>query len=679
MSRKDIDYANVIIAYDIETSSWRDSEGVKRSIVYNHHIQVEDKHYNFRYFADLYDFLNELIYEYGIWENKRLVIYVHNLSYEFQFIKQSFEWDDVFCIGKRSGVARATTSEFIEFRCSYFLTNAPLAYIGEQVGVDKMVGDLDYDLMRTPETPLTDEEMGYIYNDTEIIVALLRDKLKGRETLKTIPMTSTGYVRRQARARTIGSSEDYVKLIKKLTLEEDEYLMLDQAYAGGYVHANPDFVGETIKDVRAIDLASSYPGAMLEFTYPMGKGVNVTRAVTNDIKAFNKAIKNKHAVMTLKLIDIHWTTPYAPISASKCIDIKNGMFDNGRVVSADSVTLTLTDVDLKNYKRMYNIASIEVIECWVYKPGYLPKELIEFTLELYEDKTTLKGVEGKEEQYGQSKALLNAIYGMMVTSPIKPETAFDHENRELSFELDPSDIPLQLEEENNSHRRFLYYPWGVWITAYARMVLLDAMILFHDNGVEDYYCDTDSRYVQNDPKVDKIIDHLNKGIIKRVESVLTHYGIDPKKASPKDPDGVERPIGVWEHDGYYKEFKTLGAKRYAGVTMDDEFVITVSGVNKKKGAKYIESIGGMEAFTDGLYLPKEESGKNTASYIESEFEDEVTDYLGNTTYVYQHGYVHIEPTDYKLSLGVDYKELLLELFGKSFDLELTSEMTYGII
>lgn len=45
-------------------------------------------------------------------------------------------------------------------------------------------------------------------------------------------------------------------------------------------------------------------------------------------------------------------------------------------------------------------------------------------MEKYHNKTTLKGVEGREIEYALEKAKFNAIYGMTVTNNIRDEVNF---------------------------------------------------------------------------------------------------------------------------------------------------------------------------------------------------------------------------------------------------------------
>ena len=63
-------------------------------------------------------------------------------------------------------------------------------------------------------------------------------------------------------------------------------------------------------------------------------------------------------------------------------------------------------------------------------------------------------------------------------------------------------------------------------------------------------------------------------------------------------------MGVWEVDGIYKQFATLGAKKYVYVDENDKLHITIAGVDKKKGAIELEEHGGIEAFREGFIFRK---------------------------------------------------------------------------
>ena len=60
-------------------------------------------------------------------KDRKLIVYVHNLSYEFQFLKGVFKFqpEDVFILDDRK-ILKCMIGEDIEIRCSYMLTNLSL-------------------------------------------------------------------------------------------------------------------------------------------------------------------------------------------------------------------------------------------------------------------------------------------------------------------------------------------------------------------------------------------------------------------------------------------------------------------------------------------------------------------------------------------------------------------------
>lgn len=98
------------------------------------------------------------------------------------------------------------------------------------------------------------------------------------------------------------------------------------------------------------------------------------------------------------------------ISLSKCEECKNGVFDNGRVVMADKIILTITEVDLKLILSYYKYKSYKILECYRACKSYLPEKFYNFILDKYVEKTKLKGVKDREVEYALAKNQFNSLY-----------------------------------------------------------------------------------------------------------------------------------------------------------------------------------------------------------------------------------------------------------------------------
>lgn len=671
MAKKKVHYVEHLAAFDIETSSYTD-EGEKKATVYSYALAIDDTIHRARRTDEFFSLLEKIAEEMELSLDRRLVIYVHNLAYEWQFIKHYMTWDSAFAIASERRIVRAVSTLGIEFRCSYVLTNKPLAAVGKDVGVQKMVGDIDHTLIRNSITPLSDEELGYIDNDVLILIEFERQALAQEggtieQALHSIPITKTGYVRRRMRNAALADPA-YEQLISELTLDEEVYSLARHSFQGGYTHANSMVMGQECGDTVAVDLASSYPSSMLQFTYPMGSFHSMSHEFSAE--ELDKCIGHIHFFVTFVVYGAVARYPFPYISHSKALSITDPLVDNGRVFSAASMTLTMTDVDWQIFRRCYNVDSIEIVDVTMAPAEYLPAAIADPIVAMYGDKTALKGVAGQEVNYRSAKEDINGVYGSVAMDPVRTDYEFNAEDGTFAATL-PS-IEDALSKHNNSRSRYLYYPWAAWVTAYSRYVLLMTMYDLIDAGVTVMYCDTDSIYHKPSPKAQTIIDRVNNEVRERLSAAMHYrwfYATDEEvedALAPKDIKGVRHHIGLFEVDGHYDNFKTLGAKRYV-VEKGGEFKITVAGLSKK-AASYIKEIGGMEAFVDGLTIPAEKSGRLTHTYSDETARNLITDYMGNTCPMEQHGFIHLEPSPYVLTVSDDYTRFVQKVAeGRLFE------------
>ena len=659
-----VEYVEHIAAFDIETSSFT-VNGMKGAVVYSYALAIDDTFYHVRTGEEFFALLEKIADDMGLGPNRRLVVFVHNLAYEWQFIKNYMEWIGAFAVGSERRIARAVSSLGFEFRCSYILTNKPLAAVGRDVGVQKMVGDLDHTLIRNSITPLSDEEMGYIENDVRALIEFGRVALAQEgddlvKALRTIPVTKTGYVRRQMRKASL-ADPSYQALIDSLLMGENVYTLARHSFQGGYTHANSTIAGEECGETWAVDLASSYPSSMLQFTYPMSMFSNVTPPDGGfNVDLIDEIAYCAHFFITFTAYDLEARYEFPYISQSKALAISEPVIDNGRVYSATAVKLAMTDVDWQIFNRCYKTSGIEVETLMVADKDYLPRALTDPIVQMYRDKTALKGVEGQEVNYRSAKENINGVYGSVAMDPVRTDYEFLKE--EAKFVATVPSVTEALDAYNSSRSRYLYYPWAAWVTAYSRFVLLNTIYDLIDGGVTVLYCDTDSIYFKPSPKATPIIERANERVRASLSTAMHSRWPDATDAevedalAPCDPKGTRHHIGIFEVDGRYSNFKTLGAKRYV-VEKDGHLKTTVSGLSKGAG-KYIEENGGMEIFTDGLTIPPEHSGRLTHTYVEETVHNLITDYLGNTCEMRQEGSIHLEPSPYVLSVSDDYMSFI---------------------
>ena len=650
-NNKKFEYYNIPAAFDIEVSSFREHEE-KRACMYIWMFGINNLVTYGRTWEELDSFLKVLSTVLGLDENRRLCVYVHNLSYEFQFIRKRFNWNEVFLLEERKP-AYCRTGGY-EFRCSMKLAGGKsLESVGKDLQkykVEKKVGDLDYNKVRHSETPLTEKELGYCENDIRVLLSYIQEKIETDGDITKIPLTNTGYVRNYCRKACFKSWRRYKTLMKNLEVEPEEYGQLKRAFQGGFTHANAKYVGKVIENVASFDLTSSYPTVMVLEKFPMSRGKHI--GSVTDVEQLLQLMETKCCMFNLEVTNLRPRLfQDNPISASKCQILERHIENNGRVVFADRLKITCTEQDLYIYAQFYDWDEWEITDMVVYDKAYLPRNFVKSILKLYKDKTQLKGLVDQTVNYMISKNMINAAYGMIVTDINRKE--FDYVDD--AFITSAPNLESNIEKYNKSMKRFLYYPWGVWVTAYARANLFSAIIELGDDYI---YSDTDSVKFTNYEKHLDYFKNYGEIIMEKISDASTFHRISVDEFSPQNKSGKKVTIGLWDFEGVYDKFKTLGAKRYL-VQKDGKFSLTVAGVNKKSACKYLEETGDpFKFFTKDLVIPADYSKRNVLTYIDDETSGLVCDYNGVVLPYREMSSIHMESTEYSFSLSDQFIRFL---------------------
>ena len=626
-------------------------------------------------------------------DRRKIIVYVHNLAYEFQFMRKWFQWRDVFAVNPRVPISAEVCGTGIVFRCSLALSGMKLDTMAENLryfpDVQKQTGTLDYRGLRHSQTVLDETTIIYCIFDVIVVlcyIAQCADDEGG--DIGKIPRTKTGYVRRRCRDFVLYHNQEknekkrknamfnYRRLMQDLTLQTEEYQLMRRAFAGGFTHANCFDVDFVQYKVRSMDFSSSYPAVCVLDYFPMSRG---RREYNVSKEEFERLCGMYCVVADVRFINLKPRIDYEfYLSKSKCRDFVMkidpetgksricGLFDNGRVVSALGLTTTITEVDYEIISKVYEWDDIEIGECWTYLRGRLPSDFVRVVADLYEGKTALKGVKGKEKEYALMKADLNSLYGMMVTDILRDILAYGEDEWE---EPQAPDLAEVIEKYNKSFSRCTFYPWGVYVTSWARYRLWSGILAVK----YDYkYADTDSLKLTHYQRHAAYFDNYNKNVLAGLKAAAEYHKIPLSKFIPKTIKGVEKPLGVWDFDGDYEDFKSLGAKRYM-YHADGELHCTIAGVNPAKGAEYFNFRykGDLNRFTDSIIFPREYknaegvtvsgTGKLTHSYDDckdGELTGEMVDFQGRRAAYYERSFIHLEPADYSLSIGDDFAKFL---------------------
>lgn len=483
----------------------------------------------------------------------RIICWVANLGYEFSFIQHRLPITKVF--------AKAETHP-LKFNCGRIEFRDCLALSG-QGGLEtlarnycttqKAKNDLDYTKIRNSRTPLDETETGYCIADVAILSEwsdYCHKRWCNRNAACKIPLTATGIVRDAIRD-ACGDKADKVSesVVARFPRDVDTYqFWMRWVFRGGYTHANIywvlDDIPATDPGVIGADFTSSYPSQMLHSSeYPVTQFMPIDLA-TDGRMITDSALQEMAIIMTVRIYGIRSTTMHSVESWHKIRYSEGHVLDNGRLVSADVITVALTNIDYDIYTRYYTWDRIEIIEAQGAYKGRLPDYVLRPLMAAYQRKQQLKaaGMDGTPE-YQNAKAIVNSYYGCMVQR-------LNFEEVVWTDDAGWDTVETTRTYENMIKGSLLLPQWGIWVTALARQALLSVLVRIDSDKRHNscIYCDTDSIYMLDTPENRETIELYN-GAMYRLNKKLPAEFAD---------------LGAfdWIDHGAHYRFKTLGAKRY---------------------------------------------------------------------------------------------------------------------
>lgn len=656
---------NAVSAFDIETSriDLPITDGRTQNshaFMYVWQFQLEDITIMGRTWEDYFQMLGKIhaaLLEYQNYIKSPtlpvLIIWVHNLAYEWQFLQgiYSFNNEDVFLRDARKPIW-CRMYDCIEYRCSYLQTNMSLAHLTKQLGVEeKLSGQIfDYNKMRYPWTELNEYETEYCVRDVRSLVKCMKIRMeKDGDTLQTLPLTSTGYVRRDCKEAVKPLYYD----LRDMKPTYKVYRMLRDAFRGGNTHGNRKYIGKILENVVSYDMTSCYPAQQLTKKFPMKPfkflDNNLTLERVLRFVGLGYAVVARYRFKNIRLkpgVPI----PYISLARTRSADFVGGI-DNGRILYAGICECCLTEIDLHIIMRQYDFDELQILSAMVAKKDYLPIQYRNVVSKYYELKTTLKGTTDPEElyTYNKSKEKLNSVYGMSCQDPLHAKILYDDGEYNIN---DLNKVGTDEDREKALAGAAFPYQWGVYVTAYARAALQEAIDAAGDKMV---YCDTDSVKVLGEINLDAI-NQKRQQLAIRQGAVAT------------DRKGIPHYMGVFEYEGKYDRFITQGAKRYA-YEMNGKMGVTVSGVSKAINEKTgiplaVEELGSLEEFRDGMIWKRSAGSLSVYNDDDNFYYD-----CGEGRGVMVTPNIAILPNTYQMGFTKDYLMLLqdVELYGDYID------------
>ena len=698
--RRDHVYYEQPAALDIETSKTGTDPEHDFAFLYLWQFAIGDFVVYGRSLDELSDFLPTLQAELRLAYDFRLLVYVHFLKYDFQFIKSVLSVEpDRFIARSAREPLRIRCNGCIELRDSYAYTEQPLELMGREIGIQKVPG-FDYDRIRTPETELDAAEIQYGENDVLILTRYFEREANFYGGIAKLPMTATQRVTRVISSELILTADLVKWRVYAQQLDprkEEEYTVLKLlhiAFFGGFNFCNRLWAGTTIRNAYGADIDTSYGAQCLLHRFPrrrfkplptMPDGI-VPPSMYDDLIAGKGHYKDKALLITCRFEGLEAKIPelaFMPIYTKnyleRSLERKRSM-QTKHLTSCEHVETVLTDIDFRLVCKWYRFKDLHIDSILASRYDPLPEYIINAVVSMIAQKKATKSelrtveqyrkvTEEEQAEYNRIKSMVSRIYGCFVQDPLRMDYSYDAKSRRII----PQGVHGLKEDETEQKKRFrpVLYQWGVWVASWARWEILGVLEKLAAIGASDpkdpdgirwnrkvLYSDTDSlKWYGLESDALQVIEEYNEKKDRQLTRFCERRGISYAWL---------QGLGQLELEQYVA-FKAIGLKQYGQVKRGKKelfFDYHIAGLPRQdyeeaddgsfvnRGCKYFDKwqdpIEKLEHLTDDLIVPAEESHLTRTHFIDEERSGDVTDYKGNTMHVCAPSCILLEPRPFKL-------------------------------
>lgn len=235
----------------------------------------------YRHTSEALTYIDNLI-DYGRTHAYVPIIAAYNLMFDMQTLMLELAQSYAIEVNAQTATSVYTLDLCVDdnvvcrFWDTFYLEMGGLRAMGETCGLPKAVGDWDYTLVRTPETPLTEDELFYARRDVQVIPQYLQWLMRANhwltsDMLGSRVLTKTSLVRQMAR-REIGGRRVTLQSGKKLTLQRAfeitcnqefprnyaSYALRKSCFRGGLTFTSAKTAGVVVDNVASLDVTSMH-------------------------------------------------------------------------------------------------------------------------------------------------------------------------------------------------------------------------------------------------------------------------------------------------------------------------------------------------------------------------------------------------------------------------------------